>query len=155
MQSHNLVWANTTINKPFNKWQKCRFYLLAPRIIMKIPCKITIKASKIDPLANNQPYTRVCLTVSTNSPSRKKISNLSSCVRSCDDKNECTFCLFIQNWWPLINFRSNKWRLGQFTNKFNLDINKINYHLKTLPRVTSCPFRVTLSPYGGTLGSKC
>jgi hypothetical protein len=26
---------------------KCRFYLLAPRIIMNIPCKITIKLQKL------------------------------------------------------------------------------------------------------------
>ena len=55
----------------------------------------TIKASKIDPLAKNQPYTRVCLTISANRPSREKISDLSSCVRSCDDKNECILYLFI------------------------------------------------------------
>ena len=77
---------------------KIQFYLLAPRIIMKIPCKITIKASKIDPLANNNPYTRVCLKISTNRPSREKILDLFSCMRSRDDKNECTLCLFIQNW---------------------------------------------------------
>jgi len=65
---------------------KCRFHLLAPRIIMRIPCKITIKLSKLIQLEKMSLKKEWHLTISANNSNRVKISDLLS-PRTSYDKN--------------------------------------------------------------------
>jgi hypothetical protein len=65
---------------------KCRFHLLAPRIIMSIPCKITIKLQKLIQVAKMSLKQEWHLTISANNPNRAQISDLLSPMTSCDVK---------------------------------------------------------------------
>ena len=65
---------------------KCIFYLLAPRIIMSIPCKITIKLQKLIQVANTILKQEWRLTISANNPNRAQISDLLSPRTSCSVK---------------------------------------------------------------------
>ena len=49
----------------------------------EIPCKITIKASKIDPTCKKSSLYKSAPHNSANSPSMAQISDLPSCVMSC------------------------------------------------------------------------
>jgi hypothetical protein len=71
---------------------KYRFHLLAPRIIMRIPCKITIKLPKLIQVAKISLKQEWHLTISTNNPNRAQISDLLSPMTSYDE-NECHFLL--------------------------------------------------------------
>ena len=57
---------------------KCRFHLLAPRIIMRIPCKITIKLQKLIQVAKMNLKQEWHLTISANNPNRAQILDLLS-----------------------------------------------------------------------------
>jgi hypothetical protein len=130
--------------------RKCRFHLLAPRIIMRIPCKITIKLPKLIQVAKISLKQEWCLTISANNPNKAQISYLFSPM-TIYVENESHFLLIytkfnlklisIHNYWAdLANFLHIKSRQ-----------NKINLHLRITLGVTSCPIRVTLSPTCGTL----
>jgi hypothetical protein len=64
--------------------KKCRFHLLAPRIIMRIPCKITIKIPKLVQVAKIILKKDWCLTILANNPNRAQISDPLSQMKSCD-----------------------------------------------------------------------
>ena len=55
---------------------KCIFYLVAPRIIMNIPCKITIKLQKMIQVAKISLKKEWLIAISFNNPNRKKILDL-------------------------------------------------------------------------------
>jgi hypothetical protein len=53
---------------------------------MKYHARLPLKLPILIQLAKKYPYTTMHLTILANSPSRAQISDLSSCVRSCDVK---------------------------------------------------------------------
>jgi hypothetical protein len=59
---------------------------LAPRIIMRMPCKITIKLPKLIQVAKLSLKQEWCLTISANDIKRAQISDLLSPRTSCDVK---------------------------------------------------------------------
>jgi hypothetical protein len=113
---------------------------------MRIPCKITIKLPKLIQVAKIILKQEWCLTISANDLNRAQILDLLSQMTSCYVKMEVLYVYL----YKILTFNSSlgqkQARLGQFTTKFNFDIIKINLHLETLPRVMSCPSRMTLSP---------
>jgi hypothetical protein len=118
---------------------KCIFHLLSPRIIMRIPCKITIKLPKLIQVAKFILKQEWCLTISSNNPNRAQISELLSPRTSCYVKMRVLYVYLYKI--LTFNYFSGKkqGRPGQFTKKFNFDINKINLLLETPPRVMSFP----------------
>jgi hypothetical protein len=121
---------------------------------MRTPCKITIKLLKLFQVAKFNLKQEWCLTISANNPNRVQISYIFSPKTSCYVKMRVLYVYLYKI--LTFNYFSGKkqGRAGQSTTKFNFDINKINLHLETPPRVTSCRSRVALSPISETLGWK-
>jgi hypothetical protein len=100
---------------------KCRFHLLAPRIIMRIPCKITIKLQKLIQVAKMSLKQEWRLTISANNPNRGQISDLLSPRTSCDE-NECHFLLIYTKFnLKLISVHNYLANLASFLHKLILD----------------------------------
>jgi len=100
---------------------KCRFHLLAPRIIMRIPCKITIKLQKLIEVAKMSLKQEWSLTISANNPIRAKISYHLSPMTSYDE-NEYHFMLIYTKFnLKLISVHNYRADLTNFLRKLNID----------------------------------
>ena len=101
--------------------KKCKFHLLAQRIIMRIPCKITIKLQKLIQVAKMSLKQEWRLTISANNPNRAQISDLLSPRTSCVE-NECHFLLIYTKFnLKLISVHNYRADLTNFLRKLNID----------------------------------
>jgi hypothetical protein len=123
---------------------------LAPRIIMRMPCKITIKLKKLIKVAKMSLKQKWRLTNSANNFNRAQISYLLSAMTSYDE-NECHFRLIYTKFNLKLISVHNYWAdLASFL-PIKFGQNNVNLCLKITTGVTSCPSRVMLSPKYGTL----